>query len=101
MNGFLFVVEPDESIFVGSVASLKRCQTESHVRQLLEYWQDRVGDDFVVLDSRSSPEWFLNGPRDRLSQCLQKDVEQSRGPRLWNWFKSAPTLVTRRSREQS
>lgn len=52
MKGYLFVVEPDSSANLGKVASLQGCKTEKDARRLRDAWQEEVGDEFVVLDSR-------------------------------------------------
>ena len=52
MKGYLFVVEPDSSANLGKVASLQGCKTENDARRLRDAWQEQVGDEFVVLDSR-------------------------------------------------
>lgn len=57
MHGYLFVVEPDQNVFVGRVASLKKCRNEQDVELLLSRWQERVGERFVVLDSRLHHGW--------------------------------------------
>ena len=54
MRGHLFVVEPEESVVIGKVAALTHCKTEQQVMDLIDVWQKRVGDNFVVLDSRKS-----------------------------------------------
>lgn len=57
MKGYLFVVEPEQNVFVGRIASLKNCRTEKEVSLLLSRMQSRVGDQFVVLDSRKHFGW--------------------------------------------
>lgn len=57
MEGYLFVVEPEQNVFVSRIASLKNCRTEKEVCLLRSKMQDRVGDHFVVLDSRKHDGW--------------------------------------------
>lgn len=57
MEGYLIVVEPEQSVFVGRIASLRKCRTEKEVTLLLSKMQERVGDGFVVLDSRKNSGW--------------------------------------------
>lgn len=53
MEGHLFVVDPDTSRVISRVASLHQCSNEGEVKALVDQWQDRVGDDLVILDSRN------------------------------------------------
>ena len=57
MRGILFAVDPDSSTVVSRLATLESCSSESEVERLKEYWEDRIGDDFVVLDSRKATNW--------------------------------------------
>lgn len=57
MKGYLLVIHPDENVLVARVADLGTCENQEDVEELMEYWQARVGDDFVVLDSRLTESW--------------------------------------------
>lgn len=81
MEGHLFVVDPDTSRVISRVASLCQCETEAEVAQLVAQWQDRVGDDLVILDSRKY-EWLVAPPIcERLPSSRQPFARHGAGPK--------------------
>lgn len=52
MNGYLFFVHIETLAVSHRTASLASCKTESDVATLRDEWQERIGDDWTVRDSR-------------------------------------------------
>jgi len=77
MEGHLFVVDPDTSRVISRVASLDRCKNEDEARSLVDHWQDRVGDAFVILDSRKY-DWLATAPCGERSPALRQSPARQR-----------------------
>ncbi|MBY6129667.1 hypothetical protein KUW15_13175 [Qipengyuania aquimaris] len=63
MDGFLFVVEPDSSRVVSGRISLRNCRTQTEVQIFRRKLEEKVGESFVVLDSRTAKDWNVPGPQ--------------------------------------
>lgn len=64
MEGFLFVVEPDSSRVVSGRISLRNCRTQTEAHIFRRKLEERVGESFVVLDSRTAKDWNVPGPQN-------------------------------------
>ena len=55
MKGYLLIVHNEEAVVSRRIVSLANCKNESDVDRLRTQWQERVGDEWTVLDSRQHP----------------------------------------------
>ncbi|MXO94807.1 hypothetical protein GRI34_00055 [Erythrobacter aquimaris] len=53
---FLFAVEPETSTIIAKW-KMSECATDAEVEEAQRAIQRRIGDEYVVLDSASKPEW--------------------------------------------
>ena len=58
MTGFLYAVEADTSRFVGRLCDIDEDLSEKDLSKTIAEYQDRIGDDFLVFDSRRRLEFL-------------------------------------------